>query len=353
MTQKQLLSLSHGDDQAAIHACLSTLRAGGLVVIPTETVYGVAILPSHDQGLRALKANDARPFSLAIDRLERLSAHLAPLSRPALRLAERWWPGPLTQVLPDVRGGTLGVRIPDHGWTRQLLEAAGEPLLLSSANLPGEPPPTAIDQLSPAVRDAVDVIIDGGVIAGGVASTVVATGLASLRVLREGGISRGALADHGLGQVLVACTGNTCRSPMARALLEVALAALAKEDSSLILPEVVSAGVHGGLGQPASSGALAAMASRGLDLSAHGSCPLEQITLQDADLLLGMTSSHAMALLALASPEQNVALFDPSGEEVPDPFGGPPSVYEACAQHLEQAALLRARSLLPFESSPS
>ena len=353
MTQKQLLSLSHDDGQTAIDACVRALRAGGLVVIPTETVYGVGILPTHDKGLRALKANDDRPFSLAVDRCERLSAELAPLSRPALRMAERWWPGPLTQVLPDVRGGALGVRVPDHGWTRQLLEALGEPLLLSSANLPGEPAPTAIDQLSPAVRDAADVIIDGGTIAGGVASTVVATGLASLRVLREGGVSRDDLADRALGRIVVVCSGNTCRSPMARALLQKALGELAAEDTSLLLPEVVSAGVHAGPGQPASAGAQAAMASRGLSLAAHRSQPVAPETLQGADLLLGMTSSHVLALLAHAAPDQTVALFDPHGEEVPDPYGGPPSVYEACAQHLEQAAFHRARSLLPIESTPS
>lgn len=347
MDQQQLLRLSQGDEQAALDACVAALRGGGLVVIPTETVYGVGILPAHSEALTSIKPVADRPYSLAVDRADRLGAELAPLGLPARRLADRWWPGPLTQVLPDRRGGTIGVRVPVHAWTRRLLEVLGEPLLLSSANRPGEPAPASIDELSAHVREAVDVVVDGGRCEDGLASTVVAPGLAGLQLLREGAVSRADVEACGPGQVAVICSGNTCRSPMARALLHNALAQLQRAAPGLILPEIVSAGLHAGGGSPASPGALSAMAARGIDLAGHVSRALDVEAVRTADVLLGMTRSHVMTLLTLASEGQVVTLFDPEGDEVPDPFGGPTSVYEACATHLEQVALARARSLLP------
>ncbi|MFT7463597.1 MAG: tRNA threonylcarbamoyl adenosine modification protein (Sua5/YciO/YrdC/YwlC family) [Pseudohongiellaceae bacterium] len=350
MSQEQLYRLSDGHGQAAVDHCVRALRAGGMVVIPTETVYGVGILPTHRGSLAAIKSDTDRPFSLAVDSIERLSDELAPLNRLAQRLAKQWWPGPLTQVLPDKQGGHLGVRIPAHPWTRQLLEALGESLLLSSANLPGEPAPTHLSQLSPKVRQAVNVVVDGEALGDGQASTVVAPGLAGLRLLRQGTVSRADLSSVGAGQVAVVCTGNTCRSPMAQGFLNHSLALLGEADHSLILPTVVSAGLHANPGQPPSTGSLMAMASRGINISRHNSRALDEQVLRQTDVLLGMTSSHVMTLLSVAAPDQSVALFDPSGQEVPDPFGGPPAIYEACASHLAQAAHLRARSLLPIES---
>jgi tRNA threonylcarbamoyl adenosine modification protein (Sua5/YciO/YrdC/YwlC family) len=348
MVQEQLLRLSEDNEQEAIAGCLAALRAGGMVVIPTETVYGVGILPVHSAALRTIKPDSERPFSLAVDGVERLGSDLLPLGRPALRLAERWWPGPLTQVLPDRRGGTIGVRVPRHAWVRRLLSALGEPLLLSSANRPGEPAPTSLAEISSSVREAVDMLIDGGPIEAGVASSVVAPGLAGLRLLRTGALSRTELGVCAAGRVVVVCSGNTCRSPMAAALLNRAFQTLAERSPDLLVPEVIGAGLHAGPGAPASPGASACMTRRGLDLSSHSSRALDADMVHEADVLLGMTSSHVMTLLTVATEGQTVALFDPHGDEVPDPFGGSIEIYEECAAHLEAVALSRARSILPL-----
>jgi protein-tyrosine-phosphatase len=90
------------------------------------------------------------------------------------------------------------------------------------------------------------------------------------------------------------------------------------------------------------------MKRRGFDLNDHQSRPLDDDMIRQSDVLLGMTSSHVMTLLTVAADGQTVFLFDPDGDEVPDPFDGSIEIYESCADHLEQAALPRALSILPI-----
>ena len=134
-------------------AAIATLRAGGAVVVPTDTVYGLAVradLPGAVDRLAALKDRAAeQPVAVLVASIEQADA-VGLLSVDARRLAERWWPGPLTLVLPRRAGldwdlgepaGTVGVRVPDHDLVRGLASAVG-PLATTSANRHGDADPT-------------------------------------------------------------------------------------------------------------------------------------------------------------------------------------------------------------------
>ena len=176
------------DDPAAIDAAVDALFEGGLVGIPTETVYGIAVLPLEDR-LDALLEAKRRPpekgFQLIIDGLDQV-ASLVAVSPAAQRLATRFWPGAITLALPLLPGvdvpdlltggrGTLGLRLPDHPVPRAIARRAG-PIAVSSANLSGQPPALVATDLIAAVGPFVGVVIDDGPVRGGVASTVVGVG---------------------------------------------------------------------------------------------------------------------------------------------------------------------------------
>jgi len=191
----------------ALHRAAAALRAGLVVGVPTETVYGLAVLPHRDALERLLVAKRRSPdkgVALLVDSLDQVRA-LAEVPASAARLAARFWPGALTLVLPVrpalelpalLTGGrpTLGVRLPDHAVPRALARLLG-PIATSSANISGAPDATTAAQLAASLGDAVALILDDGPVRGGVPSTVVgcpADGPPA--VLREGALSAAAIA---------------------------------------------------------------------------------------------------------------------------------------------------------------
>ncbi|HPO37219.1 MAG TPA: L-threonylcarbamoyladenylate synthase [Kiritimatiellia bacterium] len=168
------------------------LRAGGVVIIPTDTVYGIAAHPDCAGAVARICTIKGRPIGkpialLAAD-LASVLAFGAVLPLAARRLAERFWPGALTLVLP-CGGGEEGFRVPDHPATRRVLAACGGTLRVTSANLSGAMPAvSAVDALRDVGLEA-DLVIDGGVCPGGVASSVVRVGQnGALEILRDGAI---------------------------------------------------------------------------------------------------------------------------------------------------------------------
>jgi protein-tyrosine phosphatase len=220
-------------------------------------------------------------------------------------------------------------------------------LLLPSANLPGEAPPVQIDEVDATVLEHVSVVVDGGRAALGEASTVVEVRNCSLLVLREGVVSRADLELHAQPRVVVICSGNTCRSPMAASLLDAALVEAMEADQRILPPVVVSAGTHAAAGRPASRTAVEALDDHGLDLSGHATRSMDESLLRSADLVLGMTRAHVnAAAVMLGATGPPVELFDPSGHEVQDPFGGSLGEYRRVAASLADMAAARADILL-------
>jgi len=188
-------------DPDSLAAAAAAMQSGGIVGMPTETVYGIGVVP-RPEALRAVIAAKQRPedkgIALLVDGLDQV-AGLVIVSAAARQLAERFWPGPLTLVLPVRRAefvpdaltgghGTLGVRIPDHAVPRTLARQLG-PIAVTSANRSGEPEAHTARELVDAVGASLALVLDDGPVRGGVASTVVAVGAdGATRMLREGAL---------------------------------------------------------------------------------------------------------------------------------------------------------------------
>ncbi len=175
----------------------TTFRAGGVVLVPTDTVYGVAAAPGNAAALARIveaKGRDpSKPCQLLAASPEAVSAAGIPLPPRAAALARAFWPGALTLVLDLPHGGTEGVRVPDHPVARALCEAAGGTLRCTSANHSGEPPALTAAEAEAALPEA-DAIVDAGPAKGGVASSVAKVMQdGSLVLFREGAIPRHAL----------------------------------------------------------------------------------------------------------------------------------------------------------------
>jgi tRNA threonylcarbamoyl adenosine modification protein (Sua5/YciO/YrdC/YwlC family) len=200
--------------EAAVTAAAAAVRRGEVVVIPTDTVYGIAADAFSHDAVRRLLAAKGRgremPPPVLVSAATTLDALAEGVPAWARTLVETFWPGPLTLVcrqqaslmwdLGETRG-TVAVRMPDDEVALAVLERTG-PLAVSSANLTGRPAATDADAAEEMLGDVVAVIVDGGTSPGGEASTIVdATGPQG-RVLRRGALSleelNAAIADHGV-----------------------------------------------------------------------------------------------------------------------------------------------------------
>jgi L-threonylcarbamoyladenylate synthase len=183
---------------------LEVLRAGGVIVIPTDTVYGIACLVNKRDSIQRLYAIKERELVKAIPvligTLEQISSITASFPSAAYALSQHFWPGALTLVMnkhPDLpfeltSYPTVGVRMPDHDWLRSLIQSCG-PLAATSANISGQPSLPTAQEVLDELDGRVDLLIDGGTCAGGIPSTVIDCTLSPVKVLREGGISEPAI----------------------------------------------------------------------------------------------------------------------------------------------------------------
>ncbi len=184
----------------SIQSALEILQKGGLVAFPTDTVYGVGALAFDGKAVEAIYKTKDRPIEKAIPVLVADAADMEKVGMNipdiAYKLAARFWPGPLTVVVPKKptlpesvsATGTVGVRVPDHEVARAILRAAG-PMAVTSANISGRPSPSTAQEVLDQLDGRIDLIIDGGTTPGGVPSTLVdCTGI-DIKILREGPIS--------------------------------------------------------------------------------------------------------------------------------------------------------------------
>jgi L-threonylcarbamoyladenylate synthase len=182
------------------------LRGGGLVAFPTETVYGLGALARDPLAVRAIFAAKGRPATnpviVHVPGAAEARALVAAWPQEAEALAARFWPGPLTLVLPRAAGvpdevtaggPTVGVRAPAHPVAQALLRAAGGPLAAPSANRSEHVSPTSAPHVLADLDGRVDAVIDGGPCAVGIESTVLSLAHGAPRILRPGGVSRAAL----------------------------------------------------------------------------------------------------------------------------------------------------------------
>jgi L-threonylcarbamoyladenylate synthase len=189
------------------------IRAGRLVAFPTETVYGLGANALNPDAVARIFEAKGRPhfdpLIVHVRKIEDLESLVASFPETALRLAERFWPGPLTLVLPKTREvpdlvtaglSTVAVRIPRHPVAQGLLEAAGVPIAAPSANRFGRLSPTRAEHVLEQLGDRIDYILDGGPSDVGVESTVLDLTTTPPRLLRPGGIPLEDL-EHVLGEI--------------------------------------------------------------------------------------------------------------------------------------------------------
>lgn len=170
------------------------LVSGGLVVFPTETVYGIAAQYNNEPAIERLydvkQRHRDQPFTIHISNTELIERLGCVLSGRAIALIRAFWPGPLTLLLPlaDERA-TLGFRFPDHPVAVGLIDAAGGAVLAPSANLRGNPSPVTAAQAIEQVGNHVDMVLDAGQTGYGQDSTIVDLSADSIRLVRQGAIS--------------------------------------------------------------------------------------------------------------------------------------------------------------------
>lgn len=183
-----------------IEHALGILQSSGIIAFPTDTVYGLGALAFNQNAIESIYTAKNRPIEKAIPiligDLSDLDQIAVDIPNMALRFAARFWPGPLTCVVPKKHTlplavsatPTVAVRIPDHPDARALLRAAG-PMAVTSANISGQPSPTSAQDVYDQLNGRLPLILDGGTTPGGIPSTLVDCTREKPVILREGPIT--------------------------------------------------------------------------------------------------------------------------------------------------------------------
>ncbi len=226
MTGKYLQGLIQTADAAGIARAAGRLQAGGLVALPTETVYGLAARADSAEAVAAIYRAKGRPdFNPLIVHVPDLAAaeQIAVFDDRSRTLAGRFWPGALTMVLPlqktariapAVTAGldTIALRCPAHPVMRAVLQACGVPLAAPSANASGGVSPTQAAHVAASLGDAAGLVLDGGACAAGIESTIVALRDTGWQVLRPGPVTTEQLAEV-LGTALAVAASERIEAP--------------------------------------------------------------------------------------------------------------------------------------------
>ena len=203
MSETELLKASQETEciyRTSIARAATLLRAGELVAIPTDTVYGVAAVATEPTAVARLYAAKGRPLDKAIPILiadaNDLNTIVTDINRLVRRLIAHFWPGGLTLILPKSSNvssrvsqtSDVAVRLPDHKLTREIIAAVGEPLAVTSANRSGGPSSRTAEEVIAQLGDRVAAVVDGGPCPGVVASTVLDCTTSPPRIVRVGAI---------------------------------------------------------------------------------------------------------------------------------------------------------------------
>jgi protein-tyrosine-phosphatase/tRNA A37 threonylcarbamoyladenosine synthetase subunit TsaC/SUA5/YrdC len=305
---------------AEMEAVVDLLRRGGVAAIPTDSMYALAgRLDLPETAARLREAGTPARLLAGRDGLRTLSPS-------ALRLTRAFWPGPLTLVTDE---GAW--RCPNAPIAREIARRVPEPL--------------GVVELEDAHASRADLRLDAGPTRQKSPSTVVKVGGPRAEPLREGAIPRSMIEEADLYTILFVCTGNTCRSPMAEALMRKLLAdRLQVREDELAAKgyRVLSAGTGAARGGAATEEAEAAVRAFGADLSRHSSQPVSMTLIEEADRVYVMTPRHKRELEEwMPEHAAKIQPLDPAGGAVEDPIGGSAEVYRASAQRIHAALVAR------------
>jgi protein-tyrosine phosphatase len=280
------------------------------------------------------------------------------LPRIGQRLARRCWPGPVTLQLADahaesavhrlpprvreavVANGEIRVRVPGHEMVLSILRLLAGPVVMIGARRSADESAVTAQDVVKRLGNQIDVVLDDGRCKFSQYSSIVRVDDQGFHVLRQGVFSEANLKRLASFMIVLVCTGNTCRSPMAEVLLKKRLAErlgckIEELDDRGVV--VMSAGINAPPGGRAAAEAIQTMQEFGLDLAQHESQPLSERLVKFADCIITMTAGHREAILqAWPDAESRVHMISRGNGDVADPIGGPLELYRRCAAQLDE-----------------